>query len=444
MGDDAEQLSDYFDRNHRHRSPYRPDDPRFGASGFEDESDGEESYRRKMKRKRKVAKQETTKERAKEKIKRILWWSGSMPEIYKNKKIFEYYKCEKANCEFLDDRSRLKESIGVVFDYYRINRTDLPKTRRKNQLHIFYSEEAPQTYEQIYEFETKNDLHSMKFNLSWSFTLDSSVQLNAGNLILHEKLINENLKAQLKILSKSKIKDCLIIVSNACKTIKLMRNGLVSLVDDLSGATNSSKSADSNEDNILSLNKLNSLKLKSVKTTNYEQHLLDELIALNGSSMQFDLLTNCNLSNNELKNLINNYRFALIIENEYCQNYQENEVYLALEANTIPILNNNFNQYKLPHKSIINLNEYGTMNDLVNYLKTLKSNFSKYYSHLKWKRYFKVTYKKTDICDLCDLLNKISNKNRKELTIDSFTSNTWKLNAACFTYDRHNPTTSLV
>ena len=67
-----------------------------------------------------------------------------MPEIYRNKKLFDYYKCEKTNCEFVDDKSKLKDSNAIVFDYYnQLNSTKLPKLRRKMQLYIFYAEEAP-------------------------------------------------------------------------------------------------------------------------------------------------------------------------------------------------------------------------------------------------------------------------------------------------------------
>ena len=60
--------------------------------------------------------------------------------------------------------------------------------------------------------------------------------------------------------------------------------------------------------NILNLNELKQeLRTKSTQNviTNYEQHLLNELIELNSSTnLQFDLLTNCGLSNDELKDQI--------------------------------------------------------------------------------------------------------------------------------------------
>lgn len=378
-----------------------------------------------------------------------------MPNIYKNKKIFEYYNCEKTNCEFITDKTQLRESNAIVFNYQnQLNSSDLPSVqRRKMQLYIFYSEDAPQTY------ENKNELNEIKFNLSWSFTLDSSVQLNAGNLVFDQNLINKNLKKQIKNhLSRTKIKDCLIILANSCKAIRFTKNSSGNLVEIKEKLNENPNGADfktnnkvndildankSNDDdkkdkiaNIVNLNDLEGrLKIIQNLTTNYEQYLLNELVVLNDSFIQFDLLTNCSLSNEELKELISKYRFVLIIENQMCKNYQTNYLYLILETNTIPILNGD--QYgDLPKNSIIDLNKFQKMNNLTDYLKLLKMDFSKFYSHLNWKNYFRVSYKKNDLCELCEKLNQINFKNYKDLTSVDFTLNTWKLNAACFTFDQ--------
>ena len=408
MDDDpAEHLSRYFDRDQRGRSPH--DDPAFGRDRFDDEFDEEQAMKKRLKRRRSALK--------KDGIKRVLWWTeDSMPAAYRNKKIFDYYNCEKTNCEFLADKSRLSESHAVVFDYgSRLNSSDMPSSRRKMQLYIFYAQDAPQVFE-----ATNDDVDHLKFNLSWSFTLDASIRLDPANLVFDEKLINErNLKTQTKRqLSRSKIKDCLVVLSNVCKTIKLT-GGSTDLTDlietqkaDSTNELNQNATAgnatdewtDGGDDkkqrteSVLSL--VERLRTKSEQVlTNYELRLLNKLVELRSAGdsaqsknlLEFDLLTNCSLSNDELQTLLRNYRFVWIVENQSCKNSPSSHLYLALETpHTIPILNAK-QQGALPHNSVISLNKFGSINDLVSYLQELKSDFTKFYSHLRWKQYFKVS-----------------------------------------------------
>lgn len=455
MDDDpAEHLSRYFDRGQAGRSPY--DQPGFGRHFGDDEDDEEQAMKKRLKRKRKAPKPK------KDGIKRILWWAeDGMPPAYRNKRIFDYYACEKTNCEFLTDKSRLRESHAVVFDGSRLNASDMPPSRRKMQLYILYAHDAPQALQ-----APERDVDEMKFNLSWSFTLDSSIRLAAGNLVFDERLINErNLKAQIRQLSRSRSKgDCLVVLANACKTIKLGGStDLAGLIETQPSNGSSTNALDQNAtignssdrptvegelggklDADQATNVLRLIEPLSVKNaaqmTNYELRLLNELVEwrsqTTGDRVEFDLLTNCGLSNGELQRLWGTYRFVWIVENQSCKNNPNNQLYLALETpNTIPILNTYQQPGNLPHNSVINLNRFGSVSRLADYLQELKSNFTKFYSHLRWKRYFKVSYKHNDVCDLCAKLNEINHKNYKDLTAE-FTPGAWKLNAACFTYDK--------
>lgn len=472
MGDDdpAEQLSRYFDRNHG-RS--HPDEARYGHKRDDPFSEEDDLNREDHRRKRMRQKKKARVPRPKDNIKRILWWT-EMPQIYKNKKIFEYYGCEKTNCEFLDDRSRQRESNALVFNYYQINSTDLPINRRKNQLLIFFSEDAPESNENAERLIANQKL---RFNLTWSFTPESSIQLDTGSLIFDEKLIaignHDQTKQQIrkKWLSKSKSKDSLIILANTCKTMKLLEQNYINDLIDLLDLTNldneitnttsnhsansttnstrdeavdSTRSKKDKSELILNLNGLNKkLNFESI-LTNYEQYLINEFIKIksNKNDLGFDLLMNCSLKTNELKDLIKNYKFLFIIESQTCKNYRNNLVYSSLEANTIPILNDYNNEYNLPSKSIIKLNDFDDLSKLVDYLQELKTKFSKFYSHFLWKDYFKVTYKKKDVCNLCEKLNKINNKNRDEY-MSNVTPINWKLDSKCFTFDSHLSRTSI-
>lgn len=332
MDDDpADHLSRYFDRNQRGRSPY--DEPDFGRNHFGDDLDGEEqAMKKRLKRKRKA-------QPKKDGIKRILWWTEEgMPAAYRNKKIFDYYSCEKTNCEFLTDKSRLRESHAVVFDYgSRLNSSDMPLSRRKMQLYIFYAHDAPQVLQ-----STESDVDDLKFNLSWSFTLDSSIRLAAGNLVFDEKLINErNLKTQIKKqLSRSRIKDCLVVLANACKTIKRIGGESADLAELIETQKSNGSSTNALNQNatignstdrptiegerdgrmdgdgkvnrtasLLRLAERLSVKNGEQAMTNYELRLLNELVESSksqatigtGDRVVFDLLTNCSLSNGELQ-----------------------------------------------------------------------------------------------------------------------------------------------
>lgn len=124
--------------------------------------------------------------------------------------------------------------------------------------------------------------------------------------------------------------------------------------------------------------------------TNFEVSLLNELVE-SRHGVEFDLLTNCSLPNDELQSLLRKYRFVWIVENQSCKNHPNNHLFLTLETpSTIPILNAEPSG-NLPHNSFIGLNKFGNVSNLVSHLQKLKLDFAKFYSHLQWKRYLKVS-----------------------------------------------------
>jgi len=107
--------------------------------------------------------------------------------------------------------------------------------------------------------------------------------------------------------------------------------------------------------------------------------------------------------------LTTTYKFYLSFENSLCQDYVTEKLYKALEQYTIPLVFNGLKDKTkfAPPKSFINVDEFDTVEGLVDYLKFLINNPREYIKYFWWKKHysikrhlFRYTY-----CDLCQKLN---------------------------------------
>ena len=72
----------------------------------------------------------------------------------------------------------------------------------------------------------------------------------------------------------------------------------------------------------------------------------------------------------------------------------------------IPIVFGNANYSKMaPDKSFINLNDFETIRDFVEYMKYLDNNVTAFAEYLEWKNYFEVDFFAKVFCQLCEALN---------------------------------------
>ena len=80
----------------------------------------------------------------------------------------------------------------------------------------------------------------------------------------------------------------------------------------------------------------------------------------------------------------------------------------------IPIVFGNANYSKMaPEKSFINLNDFETVTDFIEYIKYLDNNVTAFAEYFEWKNYFKVDFFTKVFCQLCEALN---DENRAEKT----------------------------
>lgn len=101
------------------------------------------------------------------------------------------------------------------------------------------------------------------------------------------------------------------------------------------------------------------------------------------------------------------YRFYFAFENSLCIDYLSEKVYDTINHNIVPVIYTGADLKRfLPPKSYIDANEFGTAEDLADYLKFLSTNPEEYLKYFWWKKHYKITsYHKIELCDICQKLN---------------------------------------
>jgi alpha-1,3-fucosyltransferase len=137
-----------------------------------------------------------------------------------------------------------------------------------------------------------------------------------------------------------------------------------------------------------------------------------------GKYVQVDVYGHCGklscLSKDEAtcrKMVDENYKFYLSFENSVCDDYVTEKLFKVFGMTVIPIVLGGANYSSVaPHKSYIDVNDFGSVEKLAEYLKYLDSNTTAFAEYFEWKRYFNVTdnYKKTIFCDVCKALHENS------------------------------------
>ena len=110
------------------------------------------------------------------------------------------------------------------------------------------------------------------------------------------------------------------------------------------------------------------------------------------------------------KMLEKNYRFYLSFENSLCQDYVTEKFFKPMEHDVLPISLNgaDMNQISPPHSSI-NILDFNSTLDLIDYLEKLSNDNALYASYFWWKDYYEVQndlrHRAQSYCDLCAKLN---------------------------------------
>lgn len=105
--------------------------------------------------------------------------------------------------------------------------------------------------------------------------------------------------------------------------------------------------------------------------------------------------------------LENNYRFYLSFENSYCKDYTTEKLFRTLQKNIIPIVygGGDYSRVAPPH-SVINVEDFDSVQSLANYLKELEKDVDRYLQYFEWKKnYYIDGGNEITVCKLCEMLN---------------------------------------
>ena len=110
--------------------------------------------------------------------------------------------------------------------------------------------------------------------------------------------------------------------------------------------------------------------------------------------------------------LTTTYKFYLSFENSLCQEYVTEKFYRALNQMIVPIIFNGAKDKKMygPPKSFIDVNEFDTVENLVNYLKSLINNPREYLKYFWWKKHYTVKTHPVFPYTHCELCKKLNDK----------------------------------
>lgn len=131
----------------------------------------------------------------------------------------------------------------------------------------------------------------------------------------------------------------------------------------------------------------------------------------------------CPVEENEKceKMLNSTYKFYFSFENSLCTDYVTEKLFHAMEKNIIPVVFNGADMTNfVPPKSVINANDYETVEDLAQYLKFLSNDLTEYQNYFWWKKYYKVSKNsfKHGFCNLCMKINEMKSHRKKQVYED--------------------------
>ena len=147
------------------------------------------------------------------------------------------------------------------------------------------------------------------------------------------------------------------------------------------------------------------------KTTNKREKLAEKLAKL----VPVDIYGNCGTHICEVSKkfaktgsdcrlqISNNYKFYLGFENSKCEDYVTEKFFDTLLTNMVPIVYGGVNYSLFPPKSLINVEDFESIENLADYLKYLDSNITAYMEYFAWRKDYWVQNNRfvTGFCQLC-------------------------------------------
>lgn len=126
-------------------------------------------------------------------------------------------------------------------------------------------------------------------------------------------------------------------------------------------------------------------------------------------------------SSNKCEKMLNStYKFYLSFENALCIDYVTEKLFRAMKNYVIPVVFNGavMNRF-IPQNSVINANDFETVEDLANYLQFLSNDLEEYKKYFWWKKHYKVIEdEKIAYCNLCKKVNEMNVKHKQQVYVD--------------------------
>ncbi|XP_055523455.1 alpha-(1,3)-fucosyltransferase C [Wyeomyia smithii] len=126
--------------------------------------------------------------------------------------------------------------------------------------------------------------------------------------------------------------------------------------------------------------------------------------------------------------LTDDYRFYFAFENSLCQDYITEKMYNSMESYIIPVVFGGADYAKFaPPRSYIDVQQFGTVPELVAYLEWLAENPSEYIKYFWWKEHYRITGDQP-FCQLCRKLHDVGARERIQYYKDI---KRWWFDSAC-------------
>ena len=287
--------------------------------------------------------------------KAILLWTPSEDIAGIGKQPFIDSNCIINKCIITTDKSESTRNDAIVFDARHLTSGRLPDTKPHNQKWIFFSSESPLS---VSAQALPIDSLTNRFDLSWTYRSDSDIVYSYANVRQIDGESSQSFKASdIFYIWKSKSK-MILWLTNKCQTAS-KRETYVSELKDLIDVDIYSQCSDDHKD------------------VNVE----DETV---------------------LKNLAEKYLFVVAFEEDFCKDYVSKRLFKYLEHNMIPIVRGGADYSKIvPPNSVVDAKDFPSAKDLADYILDIGSDFQKFKKFYEWKRNYKISYERKDLCQLC-------------------------------------------
>lgn len=309
------------------------------------------------------------------KTKYILYWTTmfSSKKFYFSTDGFELFQnCEVKNCFATNDKTLLplEEYAALIFHIPRgpnYTHDVLPPRRSHHQRYVFANQESPLRFK---EGNTQYVFNGF-FNWTMTYRLDSDIPRRYGYI---EKRSQVHYVMPTKEFVKNKTRSIAWFASN-CRSVN-RRNELVKEIS----------------------------------------RLIDVDV--------YGKCGNLTCSKNEdcYKTVDAKYRFYLSFENSYCADYVTEKLFFPLTKNIIPIVYGGGNySLRVPPRSVINVEEFDSVEHLVEYLRYLEADIDSYLEYFKWKQeYVACLSDNNAMCRLCKMLNDVEEPSKVYTNIEKW------------------------